>query len=549
MPTVILNKKQFEELAGKKLPLEELKDRISMLGTDLEKIEGNEIIVEVFPNRPDMLSEQGFARAFSSFIGVKKGLRKYSVKKSNYVVEIDKSVKSVRPETACAVVKNLKLDDEKIKSIIQIQEKLHIGYGRNRKKVAIGVYPLEKIKFPIKYLAKRPEEIKFKPLEMTQVLNGKEILELHPTGRDYRHLLENEKVYPIFIDANDNILSMPPIINSDDIGKVTEDTKEVFIECSGFDYKTLSKCLNIIVTVLADINGAIYSVEIKDSKMKTSPDLNPKEEKLDIKYVNKMLGLELKENEIKNLLEKMGYDYNNGKVLVPCYRADILHQIDLVEDIAIAYGYENFIEEIPNVSTIGKESEKSKFNKKISEILIGLGLLECSSVSLSNEDILGRKMMFFKLNELIKVESPVNQDYNTLRNRILPNLLKILSENKRYEYPQNIFEIGKVFDDVKDKDSLGIIITGNFTLIKQKLDVLFSLLNFRYEVKEPDEDQGLHGCFIIGRSGDIIVNGKKLGMIGEISSFVLDNFGIEVPCSGLELDVNELFNILKDIKA
>src|SRR3989344_317600 len=156
MPTVTLNKNQFEELAGKKLPLEELKDRISMLGTDLESIEGNEIIVEVFPNRPDMLSEQGLARAFSSFIGVKKGLRKYNVKKSNYKVIIEKSVKKVRPWTACAVVKNLKLDDEKIKSIIQIQEKLHIGYGRNRKKAAIGIYPLEKIKFPIKYLALKP---------------------------------------------------------------------------------------------------------------------------------------------------------------------------------------------------------------------------------------------------------------------------------------------------------------------------------------------------------------------------------------------------------
>src|SRR3989344_6722259 len=185
MPTVTLNKNQFEELVGKKLPLEELKDRISMLGTDLEKIEGNEIIVEVFPNRPDMLSEQGFARAFSSFIGVKKGLRKYHTRKSDYKIEADKSVRSVRPETVCAVVKNLKLNDEKIKSIIQIQEKLHIGYGRNRKKVAIGIYPLEKIKFPIKYLALSPEKIKFKPLEMSAVLNGKQILEEHPAGREY----------------------------------------------------------------------------------------------------------------------------------------------------------------------------------------------------------------------------------------------------------------------------------------------------------------------------------------------------------------------------
>src|SRR3989344_3345600 len=118
MPVVNLNKKVFDKLVGKKLSVEQLKDRISYLGTDLEEINDNEIVVEVFPNRPDMLSEQGFARAFSSFIGIKKGLRNYKVKKSNYKVIVDSSVKSIRPYTACAVVKNLKFDDEKIREII-----------------------------------------------------------------------------------------------------------------------------------------------------------------------------------------------------------------------------------------------------------------------------------------------------------------------------------------------------------------------------------------------------------------------------------------------
>ena len=539
MPTINLNKKEFEKLVRKKLPLEELKDRISMLGTDLEKIEGNEIIVEVFPNRPDMLSEQGFARAFSSFIGVKKGLRGYKAKKSNYKVVVEKSVKEVRPFTACAVVKNLKLDDEKIKSIIQIQEKLHIGYGRNRRKVAIGIYPLEKIKFPIRYLALSPEKIKFKPLEMSAVLNGKQILEEHPAGREYSYLLEGKKVYPVFIDTNENILSMPPIINSDDVGKVDEDTKEVFIECSGFDYNVLSKCLNIIVTALADMNGEIYSVDIADEKNKISPDLNPSEEKIDIRYVNKILGLELKENEMKDLLERMGYGYSNGKVLVPSYRVDILHQIDFVEDIAIAYGYENFKEEIPNVSTIAEESPKAKFDRKISEVLIGLGLLECSSVSLSNEDNLNKKMN--TKNKLVKVESPVNADHDTLRNSILPSLLNILSENKRYEYPQNVFEIGKVFDDIKDKDNLSMVITGNFTEIKQMLDALFSALAAKYKIKEEE-----HGSFISGRCGRIIVDDKEIGVIGEIHPQILNNWGLEMCCSGLEIYINELFEVIKN---
>jgi len=248
MPTITLNKKVFEILVGKKLPLKELKDRISMLGTDLEEIEGNDINVEIFPNRPDLLSEQGFARAFSSFMGIKTGLREYDVKKSNYEVIVDKSVSKVRPFTAVAIVKNIRFDDEKIKEIIQIQEKLHVTYGRNRKKCAIGVYPLEKITFPVRFIAKKPTEIRFRPLEFPREITGLQILSQHPTGRDYAHLLEGLDKFPIFIDANDKILSMPPIINSHDVGKISDNTQDVFIECSGFDYKVLALCLNMIVT-------------------------------------------------------------------------------------------------------------------------------------------------------------------------------------------------------------------------------------------------------------------------------------------------------------
>jgi len=215
MPSITLNKEVFEKLVGKKLPLEKLKERISMLGTGLESIKGNEINVEIFPNRPDLLSEQGLARAFSSFIGVKTGLRKYDVEKSGEKVVIDKSVKDVRPYTACAIVKGLKFDDEKIKEIIQIQEKLHITYGRNRRKCAIGIYPYEKIKPPIRFIAKKPNEIKFQPLEAYKEMTGLQILSQHPAGREYGCLLEGLDKFPIFVDANNQVLSMPPIINSE----------------------------------------------------------------------------------------------------------------------------------------------------------------------------------------------------------------------------------------------------------------------------------------------------------------------------------------------
>ena len=113
-------------------------------------------------------------------------------------------------------------------------------------------------------------------------MDGLQILSKHPKGRDYAHLLEGKKLFPYFIDAQNNILSMPPIINSHQTGKISESTKDVFIECSGFDYQTLKTCLNIIVTALADMGGQIYSLELDYGVKKTTSDLTPEKMKLDL---------------------------------------------------------------------------------------------------------------------------------------------------------------------------------------------------------------------------------------------------------------------------
>ena len=545
MPTITLNKREFEKLVGKKLQLEKLKNRISYLGTDLEDIKTNEINLEIFPNRPDLLSEQGFARAFSSFIGVKTGLRKYSVKKSNHKVIIHSSLKDIRPYTACAIVKNLKLDDEKIKQIIQIQEKLHITYGRNRKKIAIGIYPFEKIKTPIYFKAEDPSKIKFQPLEYPTELTGSQILSKHKAGREFGHLLENYKKYPIFIDSNNNILSMPPIINSELTGKITQKTKDVFIECSGFDLRILQKCLNIIVTALADMSGIIYSMELKyENKTITTPNLTPEKINLDLNYVNKILGLSLTEKQIKKYLERMGYDYKNKTVLIPAYRTDILHQIDLIEDIAIAYGYENFKQEIPKVATIASESKMEILKNKIAEILIGLNLTEVSTYALSNNHI-QNTFMNTSLS-LIHLKNSVSSDYNVLRMWLTPSLLEVLKNNKHNEYPQNIFEISTIFKTgtsethTQENERLCILLhdkNTNFTVIKQILDYLFSSLNLKYSINETE-----HPSFIPGRVARISHNNKEIAYIGEIHPSVLKNFGLELPVAALELNLTELFN-------
>ncbi len=548
MPTININRKVFENLVGKKLPAEKLKDRISLLGTDLETINEKEIIVEIFPNRPDMLSVQGFARAFSSFIGVKTGLRHFKVEHSNQKMIVDKSVSNVRPYTACAIVKDMHFNDEKIKEVIDVQEKLHITYGRHRKKVAIGIYPFEKIKTPIRFLAQDPKDIVFQPLESNKKMNALEILEKHPAGRDYGHLLEGMKKFPVFRDANNEVLSVPPIINSHKTGKINEKTKDVFIECSGFDFNVLQKCLNMIVVAMAEMGGKIYSMELTYGNKKfTTPDLSPEKMKADIKYINRLIGLNLKEHEIKKLFERMGYGYKNKKVLIPAYRADIIHQVDLAEDIAIAHGYENFKSLIPNVATIGQENNFEVFKNKISDLLVGLDFIEASTYNLSNEEFQSKRMEV----EIGSIEllNSISLEYNVLRSWVLPSLMEILGNNKHHEYPQKIFTIGTIFKknnkfetNIEENERIAAAIISektDYTEIRQILDYLLRSLDLNYEIIEADQ-----GSFIKGRVGRVVVKGNKVAYIGEISPKVIKNWDLEMPITSFELNLTELYKVM-----
>ncbi len=545
MANIIINRKVLDKLLGRKVPLDQLKDRISMMDAVLEKAEGDELEVEVFACRPDMLSEQGFARALSSFLGIKTGLKEYKFSKSGNKVVADESLPKEWPYVVACIVKGLKFNDEKIREIIRIQEKLGVTVLRSRKKGGLGLYPLEKIHFPVRFEGRKPEEINFQPLEFPKVINGRQILSQHPTGRTYAHICQEWGKFPVFVDAQGTIMSMPPIINSHTMGKITESTTDVFIEATGTDLNALNICINILVTTLADMGGSIYSLEVtqKDGNKQSIPDLTPKKMKLDINYANQRLGLELKEKEAKELLEKQGFGYEKGIVSIPAYRADILHPVDLVEEIAIAYGYENFKPEIPQVSTIGEENPEEKLFRKVREILVGMSLLEARNLHLFTEADLNKKMGLSA--KVVSLKNALGE-FNCLRNSLLVGLLKDLSENQHNEYPQNLFEIGRVFDfnestetGVEEKEKLAVVLCHpemDYTQLRQVLDALMKNLGLEVTIKEAK-----HPSYIPGRVGRIIVGGKKIGFIGEIHPQVLTDWGLFMPVAGMELELGGLW--------
>jgi phenylalanyl-tRNA synthetase beta chain len=244
----------------------------------------------------------------------------------------------------------------------------------------------------------------------------------------------------------------------------------------------------------------------------------------------------------------MGFGYKNKKVLIPAYRTDILHPIDIAEDIAIAYGYEYFEPEIPNVSTVGEEDGLSILKSRIANILAGAGLIETSSYNLVNKGNHNAKMR--SPVELVEVGNAVTKEYSALRSWMMPGLMQILSENTNREYPQNIFELGSTFHHdkntetgVAEKQALAIALCStdvDFTRIKQILDLLMDALDKKYELKEAN-----HDSLINSRAAAITADGRMIGFLGEMHPEVLNNFGIEMPAAGLEIYIDDLYSILK----
>ncbi|USN45788.1 MAG: phenylalanine--tRNA ligase subunit beta [Candidatus Woesearchaeota archaeon] len=552
MPTLELDKKEFLAALGKQVDDATLRKSISLMGIEVDDITASEIHVEVFPQRPDLLSLQGIVRNLKRYLGLGKK-KSYVVKSSSYKVLVDKSVNKVRPYTACAVVTGIHFSDQLIKDVIQIQEKLHVTFCRNRKKAAIGVYPLEDITFPIYYKAAKPKEISFIPLEADREMNGLEILQKHPTGREYAHLLEGKDLFPYFIDAKNNILSMPPIINSEMTGRITEKTKDVFIEASGFDFETVHAIVKMIVAALIDMGGVAHEISVSyPDGVKKTPSVKEEVMKLHVEKANAWTGLDLSVKEMKSALAKMDYEVSGeGKILsvtIPFYRTDILHEVDLWEDVAIGFGYDKITPELPNITTVGKVSNEDAFAEAVSEVLVGAGLTEVKLYGLMNKE-LASTTTNQDTKKLVTLLNPSSSEYNVLRKDLLSGMLGLLGANKHNEYPQDIFEVGRVFSKdakeesgVKETDHIAVLVAredADFTKAKQVLDCIAKNLGFSISITEKED-----ALFVPGRSGTIMLGSKQLGRIGEIHPEVLARLGVEMPTAGFEIAIKDLFSHL-----
>jgi len=551
MPTISINKARIEDIT--KLSINKVK---SLLSHFFEVEETKEALhVEIPANRPDLVSIYGIARLIKNQQGKSIDYAQF-IQKGNFEVYVDKSVKSVRPFTACAVA-YLHFDESRIKEIIEIQENLHRTWGRDRKKIAIGIYPLKQIKWPIYYKALKPELIHFVPLGFRTELNGLEILKEHETGKKYAHLLEGKEKFPVFIDSANQILSMPPIINSALTGRIKPGDEAVFIECSGLNWQAVLSTINLITIDLIDMGAKIkkvrlnYAWPLPDGKKKIeTPVLEKKKIKINLEKLNSILGIKLKTHQIEKLLKKAGLVLNKNIVEIPAYRTDLLEPIDIAEEIATFYGYESIKPSLASCFGFGKADPFFDFQLDLAELLTGLGFVEVKNFCLIPE-----KEAKLIAKPYLKVKSKTER--NVLRQSLLPSMLSCLALNKDKRYPQLIFEIGKIFDlekrqnerqEVKEKTMLSFCLAqqkADQTSVIQVLEWLAEQLQLKYELSEIDLNSTyLKNILIEGRVAEIKINKEQLGLIGEIYPALLSELNIEMPVACAEIDLDKLWKMI-----
>ena len=306
----------------------------------------------------------------------------------------------------------------------------------------------------------------------------------------------------------------------------------------------MKKVLNILLSSVSEMGGKIYAMKIVDGKESfVSPDMSCEDLKFRVEDIEKTLGIKLSLKDVKKYLALMGIGVREEKGVlfaeIPCYRADILHWIDLSEEVAIAYGYDNFVPEIPDISTIGEENSVDKLKRAVGNVLAGVGMLECSSFHLTTKKNV--KKMHYDFSDFIELEES-KTERDVLRYDLMSNLLQIFSENSDAAYPQKIFEMGRVFEKseksdsgVLEKERLGIAMIDErmgFTEMKQVVDYLFKMMGVDYVVEDVEDSN-----YIAGRIGKVIVDGKEVGRIGEIAPRVLRNWKIRMPVVACEIGI------------
>lgn len=547
MPVVSFSRSELERI-WRRIDEEELIELLEFTKINLESF-GEELVFEVTSDRMDLVTLEGIVRCLKGVSNEELGIPRYRMSRKVFDVRVGDGVKRIRPYVVASLVKNVDLrTEESLIALIEAQEKIHDTLGRKRRRVAIGLHDFSKIRPPVIYDARRAEEVRFIPLGEYAEMSAREVLEQTEKGRAYSHLIENpEGLVPLIMDSREEVLSMPPVINSE-LTRLTPGIRDVFIDVTGTDLKAIRYALEVISSALAERGGEICTLEVHypDGTEMETPRHAPDEMEVDLDFVRSIVGLNLSSDEVLLQLRRARLDAEGSegriRVSIPGYRADFLHPVDVVEEVSITLGLNRIGYELPrNVMTVGRPHPVESISRKVRILMVGLGYQE-----VLNYVMTGRNSLFHLVGRderpVVEVENPVSENYSVLRDSLFPGLLIFLSNNTHARYPQKVFEIGDVVlvderAETRARDERRVAAayaddSVGFEDVYSHLKVLSDNLSLEVEL-EPRSERP----FIEGRCASILAGGEVIGVIGEVDPEVLLRLGVTVPVALFEMRI------------
>jgi len=584
VPVIGISVKQLNTLLGRTLSPETLVETLERLGCDLEGVaqnvlyscpkcgvlserldkeeparrcvtcgyesesafetagEDQVIRLDLLPARPDLFDAGGLARAIKGYLEIETGLPEYTVLPPEIEVIVDKRLEreeSYRPFIVCAVVTMPEIDSVMLRTLMKSQESLHWGIGRDRKLASIGIHNLDKVTPPFHYTIVDPEGMKFHPLGRGDTLmTPAQILKEHPKGVAYAHLLTPLKAYPLLIDSKGQVLSLPPIINSDE-PKIKVGSTRLFIDVTGTTPGDVQKALKTLVTSLIEMGGKAQAVTMVEGNKRTvTPNLTPGEISINLHAAERWLGLKFTDEEARKYLARMRFSVKGNapdyKIGYPAFRTDMKHEVDVFEDLAIAYGYHKMPLPLVQSMTIGKERPEEKIANIARSIMLGLGFDEIFSLVITTQENHFQKMRCEPGKEHAIILNPKTAEYNVVRYHLMSGLLEALSKNRNKPVPQRYFELGNVvlmdeskYNKAREERHLGFAVIGDntgYAYARSLVDSILRELGVEGQYKVLD-----HPSFIQGRSAQISLNNGLSACVGEIHPEILHNFSLSFP--------------------
>jgi phenylalanyl-tRNA synthetase beta chain len=563
--------------------------------------------VDVPANRYDLLCVEGLSRAIKIFLGTCSAPTYKVVEGSTTMTVKKENTDKIRPFVVCAILRDIAFTQERYESFIDLQDQLHRNLCRQRSLVAIGTHDLDAIQPPFSYDAREPTEIDFVPLtHKTESFNGRELMELYETDPSCKHLkpyvpiIKDSPVYPVVLDSEETVLSLPPIINGEK-SKITLETKNVFIECTATDLTKANIVLDTVVCMFSEYCADPFSVESVTVNYENgdgnvlqsyvTPQMYTRNETATVDFCNSLIGIQISAAEMKTLCNKVQLGpaqlLENDTVLqvtVPPTRSDILHPVDIAEDIGIAYGYNNIVKRVPKTCTVGGEFPLNKLGDLL-RIEIGLA----GYTEVLTHGLCSKRDNFTALRRniapAVSLSNPANQEYEVVRTTLLPGLLKTLQHNKSASFSNGfkLFEISDVVlvDDTyvstetivgsKNRRKVCAVYAGptsGFEIIHGLVDRIMTLAEvapeeeyvksssradeekFRvsregwfYTIAELDQADPVAGTYFPGRAAAVLLttpDGSKreqIGTFGILHPEVLSNFDIQYPATCMEFDL------------